>query len=108
MKRIQMLLLISIIALSACSKWNKDDEEHNPFKGMTAKHLYTEAQKALKKEEYATAAKRLEAIETMYPFSDYTESSQMELIYAYYKSEDYPSAAATAERFIHLYPRAKH
>jgi outer membrane protein assembly factor BamD len=42
----------------------------------------------------------------MYPFSDYTERSQMDLIYAYYKNEDYPSAAATAERFIHLYPRA--
>lgn len=43
----------------------------------------------------------------MYPFSDYTEKSQMDLIYAYYKNEDYPAAAATAERFIHLYPRAK-
>lgn len=108
MKRIQMLFLVSLITLSACSKWaNKDDEENNPFKGMTAKQLYAESQKALKKEEYATAAKRLEAIESMYPFSDYTESSQMELIYAYYKNEDYPSAAATAERFIHLYPRAK-
>ncbi len=108
MKRIQMLFLVSlIITSSACSKWNKDNEDNNPFKGMTAKQLYTEAQKALKKEEYSTAAKRLEAIETMYPFSDYTESSQMELIYAYYKSEDYPSAAASAERFIHLYPRAK-
>ncbi|CEG56562.1 outer membrane protein assembly factor BamD [Legionella fallonii] len=108
MKRIQMLFLVSsIIALSACSLWNKDKEDNNPFKGMTAKQLYTEAQKSLRKEEYATAAKRLEAIETMYPFSDYTENSQMELIYAYYKGEDYPSAAASAERFIHLYPRAK-
>lgn len=108
MKRVQMFFLVSlIIALSSCSKWKKDDEENNPFKGMTAKQLYVESQKALKKEEYATAAKKLEAIESMYPFSDYTESSQMELIYAYYKNEDYPSAAATAERFIHLYPRAK-
>lgn len=95
-----------VIALSSCAKWGKDDDK-NPYAGMTVKQLYADSQTALKKEEYATAAKRLEAIESMYPFSDYTESSQMELIYAYYKSEDYPSAAATAERFIHLYPRAK-
>jgi outer membrane protein assembly factor BamD len=107
MKRIQVLFLASlVVALSSCAK-KDDDDDKSPFKGMTAKQLYIESQKALKKEEYATAAKRLEAIESMYPFSDYTEQSQMELIYAYYQSEDYPSAAATAERFIHLYPRAK-
>lgn len=109
MKRIRVLFLVSLVfSVSSCAKWwDKDDEEKNPFKGMTAKQLHTEAKTALMKEQYASAAKRLEAIETMYPFSDYTESSQMDLIYAYYKNEDYPSAAATAERFIHLYPRAK-
>lgn len=105
----QMLFLVAlIVSLSACKTWwNKDDEEKNPFKGMTVEQLYTESQKALHKKEYASAIKRLEAIETMYPFSDYTEKSQMDLIYAYYKNEDYPAAAATAERFVHLYPRAK-
>lgn len=109
MKRIQVLFLCGlIIALSSCKTWwGKDDDDKNPFKGMTVEQLHTESQKALRKKEYASAIKRLEAIETMYPFSDYTESSQMDLIYAYYKNEDYPSAAATAERFIHLYPRAK-
>ena len=108
MKRTQILFLIGlIVALSSCAKWGKDDEEKNPYQGMTATQLYTSSQKALKKKEYATAAKELEAIESMYPFSDYTENSQLDLIYAYYQNEDYPSSAATAERFIHLYPRAK-
>lgn len=108
MKRFQIVFLVSlIVALSSCAKWNKDDEEKNPYKGMTAKQLYSASQKSLQKKEYATASKQLEAMESMYPFSDYTEQSQMDLIYAYYQNEDYPSAAATAERFIHLYPRAK-
>ncbi len=108
MKRIQVVLLVGVMAvLSSCAKWNKDEDEKNPYKGMTAKQLYTASQKSLKKEEYNTAAKQLEAMESMYPFSDYTEQSQLQLIYAYYQNEDYPSAAATAERFIHLYPRAK-
>lgn len=110
MKRIQMLFLVGlIVSLSSCKTWwNKDDDDKNPFKGMSAEQLHTDSQKALRKREYASAIKRLEAMETMYPFSDYTESSQMDLIYAYYQNEDFPSAAATAERFIHLYPRAKH
>ncbi len=109
MKRIQVVCLVGLIGfMSSCAKWwHKDDEEKNPYQGMTATQLYTESQKALKKEQYATASKKLEAIENMYPFSDYAEKSQMDLIYAYYQNEDYPSAAATAERFIHLYPRAK-
>lgn len=110
MKNLRLLYLISLILfLSSCkSWWNKDDEDNNPYKGMSVEQLHNAAQNDLKRTEYATAIKHLEAIETMYPFSDYTESSQMDLIYAYYKNEDYPAAAATAEHFIHLYPRAKH
>lgn len=109
MKRIQILFVLGlIVSLAACKTWwKKDEEDNNPYKGMTAEQLYTASQKDLRKKQYATAIKHLEAIETMYPFSDYTEKSQLDLIYSYYKNEDYPAAAATAERFIHLYPRAK-
>lgn len=109
MKRMRMVFLLSLMVLSSCAKWgNKEEEDNNPFKGMTAEQLHSESKKALKKGEYATAAKRLEALESMYPFSDYAENSQRQLIYAYYRNEDYPAAAATAEHFIHLYPRSKH
>ena len=109
MKKIKVLLILGLlISLSACNSWwNKDDEENNPYQGMTAKQIYTDAQKAMSKEQYSGAIKRLEALETMYPFNDYAEQAEIDLIYAYYKKEDYPSTAATAERFIHLYPRAK-
>lgn len=108
MKRIQVLLLICLLfSLTACKKWGSNDEDNNPYQGMTAKQLFADAQKAMAKEQYESAAKRLEALESMYPFSNFAEKAQMDLIYAYYKKEDYPSAAATAERFIHLYPRAK-
>ena len=107
MKRIQALfLIITLLALGSCKKAG-DEDDNGPFKGMTAKQLSTESTNALKKKQYASAVKRLEALESMYPFSDYAEAAQKDLIYAYYKNEDYPSAAATAERFIHLYPRAK-
>jgi outer membrane protein assembly factor BamD len=97
-----------LLSLTACkSFWNKDDDDDDgPFKGQTAKQLFTDANSDLSKKEYTGAIKRYEALETMYPFNDYAEQAEVNLIYAYYKKEDYPSAAATAERFIHLYPRA--
>ncbi|MFA5960718.1 MAG: outer membrane protein assembly factor BamD [Tatlockia sp.] len=109
MKRIQPVILITLVlGLSACTKWwEGSDEDSNPFQGVAAKQLFTEAEQAIAKKQYENAVKRLEALESMYPFSDYAEKAQMDLIYAYYQKEDYPSAAATAEHFIHLYPRAK-
>ncbi len=110
MKRIQVLVLISLLfSLSACKTWwsKKDDEDNSVYAGMTAKQLFTDAQQSIAKGQYESAAKRLEALESMYPFSDFAEKAQLDLIYAYYKKGDYPSTAATAERFIHLYPRAK-
>lgn len=107
MKRIQaLLLMVSLLCLFSCKKWG-DEDDYSPFKGMSAKQLYTEASTSLNKKEYTSAIKRFEALESMYPFSDYAETAQSHLIYAYYQNADYPSAAATAERFIHLYPRAE-
>lgn len=110
MNRIRVLALTSLLfSLTACKSWYKaDDEDNNVYKGMTAAQLYKEAEDALAKKEYTSAAKRLEALESMYPFSNYAERAQMNLMHAYYQKGDYPSSAATAQRFIHLYPRAKH
>ena len=106
----QFILIGILFSLTACKTfWSKDDdaEDDGPFKGQTAKQLFVDSNAALSKKDYTGAIKRMEALETLYPFNDYAEQAEINLIYAYYKKEDYPSSAATAERFIHLYPRAK-
>ncbi|HVT62397.1 MAG TPA: outer membrane protein assembly factor BamD [Legionellaceae bacterium] len=111
MKPIKILiLLLALLTLSACKHWwggGNDDDDDSPFRDMSAQQIYTEAKQQLAKKQYSEAIKRLEALETMYPFNDDAEQAEIDLIYAYYKKEDYPSTAATAERFIHLYPRSK-
>lgn len=109
MKKIKIILMITLLLSStACKKWwSKDDDDYNPYQGMTAEQLYTDAKKSMAKEQYTAAIKRLEAMESMYPFNDYAEQAEIDLIYAYYKKQEYASSAAAAERFIHLYPRAK-
>lgn len=107
MKQLKTIVLISLIlCLGACSKWKHDEDDNGPYKGMSAKQLFDQSKEAIAKGQYQTASKRLEALESMYPFSDYAEQAQLDLIYAYYQNNDYASTAATAERFIHLYPRA--
>jgi outer membrane protein assembly factor BamD len=109
MKKMNVLLVaMALLSLTACKHWwGGDDEDDNPYQGVSAEQLYADAKKDISREEYTAAIKRLEALDTLYPFNDYAEQAQIDLIYAYYKKEDYPSSAATAERFIHLYPRAK-
>lgn len=103
------VLVVMCLALVSCKSWfGTDTEDDGPYQGMTAEQLYSEARSDLKKDEYSSAIKKFEALDTMYPFNDHAEAAQMYLIYAYYKKEDFPSTAATAERFIHLYPRFKH
>lgn len=105
MRRVKFILIAGLLlTLIGCSK---DQEETNPFQGVSAKQLYADAQKAMAKEQYTAAIKRLEALETLYPFNDYAEQAEIDLIYAYYKKGEYAATAATAEQFIHLYPRAK-
>ncbi|QRN03632.1 outer membrane protein assembly factor BamD [Legionella sp. MW5194] len=109
MKQLKAVVLISLILfLGACSKWGRDDDDNGPYKGMSAKQLFDQSKDAIAKGQYQTASKRLEALESMYPFSEYAEQAQLDLIYAYYQNGDYASTAATADRFIHLYPRAQH
>lgn len=103
-----LIVFVLFLTLIACAKWGKEDDDDNgPYKGMSAKQLYAASQQSLVKEQYANASKQLEAMETMYPFSNYAEKAQLNLIYAYYQNNEYASAAATAERFIHLYPRSR-
>lgn len=110
MKRIQIVLIMWISSsLMGCSSWwAKDDDADNPFKGMSSKALYLDAKKSLRNRQYTSASKRLEALENMYPFSQYAESAQLLLIYAYYKDAEFVAASAEADHFIRLYPRSSH
>src|SRR3990167_4148920 len=103
------LACIIFSSLTACKHWwsTAAEDEKNPFAGMSAKQLYNNGLQDLSKKQYTDAIKKFEALDTMYPFNDYAEKSQLKLIYAYYEKEDYPSSAATAERYIHLYPRSR-
>jgi len=104
-KQVLALLLFSL--LSACTAMDlvtpadAPDEKAN----WSAADFYNKAHASLEDESYLTAIELYELLETRYPFGQYAEQAQIELAYAYYKSDEPDSALATAGRFIRIHPR---
>lgn len=104
-----LLLALGLgLVLSGCGKTDKGQSPGAAFQGQSAEQIFDSAEKSLAKKHYKDALKRYEALEALYPYSSYEEQAQMDMIYAYYQSSDYDSAAAAADRFIRLYPRSEH
>jgi outer membrane protein assembly factor BamD len=107
MKRaIQTLGLIVVLALPLFLTGCKTAQPLQEYQGLSDENIYDSAQANLKKGKYEQAAKDLEALDTLYPFGPYSQKGQMEIIDAYYKSDDADSALAAADRYIRLYPRS--
>ncbi|TDO10534.1 MULTISPECIES: outer membrane protein assembly factor BamD [Halomonas] len=98
--RLASLLLAGVLLASCASTDSQKDE----LEGVAERQLYEEAREALEDGRYTTAINRLEAIDTRYPFGEHAQQAQLELIYAYYTTEDWEGARAAASRFIRLHP----
>jgi outer membrane protein assembly factor BamD len=98
---IRIITLFTLINSFGCSSFGDSKDE---AKGWTVEHLYSEAREALNTGVYDTAIQYYELLEARDPFGKYAQQAQLELIYAYYKSDEPESALLTAERFIQTYP----
>ncbi|MFC0179318.1 outer membrane protein assembly factor BamD [Thorsellia kenyensis] len=97
MHKIALTGMICLV-LAGCSS-NKEEVSEKP-----ASELFANAQAALQEGDYRQAIKQLEALDTQYPFGEYSQQTQIDLVYSYYKSGEYPLALAAAERFEKLNP----
>lgn len=96
-----LLVLILNLSLGACSS-NKDKD--SPKRG-SEQDVYESAQYYLRNSNWETAIEYLEILEENFPFGAYAEQSQLELIFAHFKSDNHDSAIAAADRFIRLHPQ---
>lgn len=97
--RLAVMLLASAL-LAGCA--STADKQEAP--DLQERQLYDEGRSALEGGRYTTAINRLEAIDTRFPFGDTAEQAQLELVYAYYQTDDWEQARAAASRFIRLHP----
>ena len=99
----RFVVLVLVAAASAgCSMWG---EEQDPTRDWSARRLYDTAKDNLERGAYEEAIGYYEKLENRYPFGPLAVQGQLDLVYAYYKSDEPASAIAAADRFIQLHPR---
>jgi outer membrane protein assembly factor BamD len=97
-----LVLTMMLVGLSSCST------ETDPYKGMSEGGIFNQSQTALQNGRYDKAVSAFEALEAKYPYGEYAHIEQLNIIYAYYMDQDYISAQAAAERYIHLNPQGRY
>jgi len=85
-KKLSVLVAsLALLGLSGCSLFpDKADESKN----WSVTKLYAEAREEMNGGHYDAAIKLFERLESNYPFGTYATQAQMEIAYAYYKSQD--------------------
>ena len=102
-KLIFLLLIIGLLA--GCSNHSAT---YDRYRGMTAEQIFNNGQTAFASKKYDNAVKWFEALDSIYPFGPYAQRGQLDVIYAYYKNDDKPSAMAAADRYTRLYPAGRY
>ena len=105
MMRFLIPLLLSSLFISGCSWLGGDDEDKPETEGYTEQDFYSVIQRKLNSRQWTDAIANLEALEAQFPFGEYAEQAQLELIYAHHKSGEQQAAIAAADRFIRLHPQ---
>ena len=99
MRRI-LTAFLAITLVGGCAS-NRSSEE------MTEAEHYEEASESMERKAYLAAIEALEELEARYPYGDFAEQAQLDLVYARYRSLDYAGAVAQADRFIRTYPASE-
>lgn len=98
MRALHSLLIGALVLLSACSTTPREEY-------TSEADLYQAAQEQLERQQWEPAIRNLRVLEEHFPFGTHAEQSQLELIYAYHRSNQPDLVAATADRFIRLHPQ---
>ena len=103
MRLAKLFAILSICVITAgCSIFGGDEEVDNL--DTPEQEIYDEAIAALKVDNYPLAIEKLQLLEARYPFGQFSEQAQLELIFAYHKNSEPEASKAAADRFIRLHP----
>lgn len=98
---LRSLTVILALLVAACGLL---PEEKDETAGWNAQKIYSEAKASMVEGGYDRAIKLFEKLEARYPYGRYAQQAQLEVAYAYYKTQESASAVAACDRFIRLHP----
>lgn len=93
------LLVITLAGMLVGCTSSKPDVEN-----VSELELHNKARSELESGNIKSSISILETIDKNYPFGPYSQQVQLDLIYAYYKSADFPLTIASIDRFLKLNP----
>ena len=110
MRFLFLLLLLTCCLATGCTWFNSlngisETSEKIDTTGYTEKDFFNAIQGDLKGGFWQTAIDKLRSLEAQYPFGDYAEQAQLELIYAHFRVGEHVAVVSVAERFIRLHPQ---
>jgi outer membrane protein assembly factor BamD len=94
------LAVLALLTLTACSSIDEKDDTKN----LSAGEIYAQAHEAIEDGRYEQAVKRLEKLQSRFPYGSYAQQAQMEIAYAYYKQGEPAPALSAIDRFVKVYP----
>ena len=97
-----------LFTLTACSLFGSKPDADTPEKTASAEVLYNNAKISLDKNNFETAIKQLESLQSRYPYGRYAQQAQLDMAYAYYRQNEPESAISAADSFIKQYPNNPH
>ncbi len=100
-----LCIVLCTVTFTGCSGF--ESKVDKKLQAMSEQQLFTNGEQQLAQENWDSAIKYFEALQTQYPFGSYVKQGQLQLIYAYYKDREFASAQAAADRYLHLYPTRK-
>lgn len=98
-KLLRLAIVVIVIAVAGCAG---NDEQETAVEDIT--DAYQQAQKAVAANNYRRGIQIFEAIQARYPFSELSRQIQLELMYAYYKSNQNEQAVDAADTFMRENP----
>jgi len=94
-----LLLIASVV--SGCA--GKKSTQEN-LAQQQVEQLYNKGKKAMSAGNYQFAVQYYQALESNYPYGEYTEQAKLDMIFAFDKSGQKEKAIAAADNFVKLYP----
>lgn len=95
------LAVISLALLVGCGSSPTQNDE---TEGWSAQRIYSEAKDELNAGGYERAITLFERLEARYPYGRYAQQAQLDVAYAYFKSNEPAQSIAACDRFIKLHP----
>jgi outer membrane protein assembly factor BamD len=102
---LRSLAVIAALLIGGCGLLPEQIDE---TAGWNAQKLYSEAKASMVEGGYDRAIKLYETLEARYPYGRFAQQAQIDIAYAYYKSNEPALAIAAADRFIRLHPNHPH